>query len=292
MARLTLNDFRRQFADVVDPADSVVVVYSGIWTFGHRFGLGVDELPRTLLNIMREVLGSGRTLLLPSYTYAYAKTRTYDPATSKPETGILPVTMLEAGSAVRTRSALNSFLASGPRARELTEVRGETLWGDGSLKWRLEKERARMVVLGLPWAAALGFLHRIEEAGHVPYRYFKTFHGVWEEGGRRSPHKETMYVRSLEHRPVPRWALVDEALRARGLLTKSAGEVHMESAGAADIVNAGLEIISDDPYALLANAPDVREWVLREKDREIEALRVEEPAALEYHDHLANTHPG
>ena len=34
MARLTLADFRRQFESVLDPSDRIVVVYSGIWTFG------------------------------------------------------------------------------------------------------------------------------------------------------------------------------------------------------------------------------------------------------------------
>ena len=64
MARLTLADFRRQFESVLDPADRIVVVYSGIWTFGHRFGLDLNTLPAALIETMLEAVGPNRTLLL------------------------------------------------------------------------------------------------------------------------------------------------------------------------------------------------------------------------------------
>lgn len=290
MARLTLDDFRDQFTDVLDPADSIVVVYSGIWTFGHLFDVPLRELPLELLQTMIDAVGPDRTLLLPAYTYAFTRTRVYSPAASKPETGVLPATMLDRVPAVRTRSALNSFLAIGPRADELARVRGETLWGAGSLKWYLQDQRARIVVLGLPWEIACGFLHRIEEQAEAPYRYHKTFHGAWEEAGQRTPYSETMYVRSLTCRPLFRWSLVDERLRSRGLVRGGTGEMHIESADASEIVSAGMEIVAEDPYALLANAAEVRAWVVNHKDREIDALRAEEPAALEYHDMRAGIH--
>jgi aminoglycoside N3'-acetyltransferase len=162
MSRLTIADFKRQFREVIDPRDSIVVVYSGIWTFGHRLGLPIAQIPVALIEAMLEEIGSDQTLLLPAYTYAYAGTRRYSPAGSAPETGVLPMALLKHFAHKRSRSALNSFLAIGRRAEELARIRGATLWGDGSLKAFFEGEHARMVVLGLPWKDACGFLHRIE----------------------------------------------------------------------------------------------------------------------------------
>lgn len=292
MARLTLDEFRGRFAGILAPADSIVVVYSGIWTFGHLFGLPLRDLPLQILQAMIDAVGPQRTLLLPAYTYAYTRTRLYSPTGSKPETGVLPATMLDRVPAVRTRSALNSFLAHGPRASELAAIRGETLWGEGSLKWYFQRQRARIVVLGLPWETACGFLHRIEEEAEAPYRYYKTFKGQWEERAAREPWSETMFVRSLTCRPVFRWSLVADALRSRGLVRTAPGEIELESADAADIVSTGVELVTGDPYALLANAADVRDWVLHRKEREIEELRAAEPAALEYHDRRMRIHTG
>jgi hypothetical protein len=186
----------------------------------------------------------------------------------------------------RSRSALNSFLAIGRRAEELARIRGATLWGDGSLKAFFEGEHARMVVLGLPWKDACGFLHRIEEASHVPYRYHKTFYGSWEEGGRVTAWSETMFVRPMSLLPVFQWTLVDELLRRRGGIRGGGGEIHLESADAADLVATGLEILADDKLALLTNGEDIRGWIKHGKAAEIAALRLKEPRALEYFDSI------
>jgi aminoglycoside N3'-acetyltransferase len=284
MGRYDIDDFRGWFEQVIDPADDCIVVYSGIWTFGHKFGIPVKEVPHLLVEQILEAVGPERTLLFPAYTYTFAKTRAYSPRESIPETGVLPRAVLERFPARRTRSALNSFLAMGPLAEVLSGVTGETLWGDDSLKGILEKRNARMVTLGLPWKDSLGFLHRIEEAAAVPYRYFKTFHGEWQEGGQSEPWAETMYVRSMEVVPEFEWAKVDRRLRETGRIVAADAPVFIESAGASDIVATGFDLLADDPYALLTNADAVRTWVNGRKTLEMDALRAVEPTALDYAD--------
>lgn len=289
MSRLTPDQFRRCFDEVIDPADEIVVVYSGIWTFGHQFGLPARDVPRMLIEQILESIGPARTLLLPAYTYAFTRTRQYSPRTSAPETGVLPVACLAQCDCLRTKSALNSFLAMGPAAPELAPVVGQTLWGEGSLAALFEHRHARIVVLGIPWKDACGFLHRIEEAALVPYRYHKTFNGRWIDSEESRPWAETMYVRPLNCMPVFRWSQVDERLKARHRMRSAPPAVFIESADAADIVAAGLEIVAGDPYALLENAAEVRAWVRDHKAGEISALRMQEPAALEFYD---RTHAG
>jgi aminoglycoside 3-N-acetyltransferase len=283
MSRLTLSDFKRQFREVIDPNDRIIVVYSGIWTFGHRFGLPIADIPRALVEAMLSELGAQQTLLLPSYTYAYTRTRHYSPEVSAPETGVLPLAMLKHFQPVRSRSALNSFLAIGPQSRELAEIRGATLWGAGSLKAHFQEQHARMVVLGLPWKDACGFLHRIEEVCNVPYRYHKTFSGIWSGLAGDEPWSETMFVRPMTLLPVFRWQMVDELVRSRGGVRSGAGEIHLESADAADLVQAGIEILAEDKLALLTNQVEVRNWIEKERVNEIAALRRSEPRSL---DHL------
>jgi len=108
MSRISPAQFREQFSEVLDPADEVVVVYSGIWTFGHQFGLPIRDVPRMLIEQMLEAVGPDRTLVLPSYTYAYAGKRSYSPQESLPETGVLPQAYWREFPVTRTESALNS----------------------------------------------------------------------------------------------------------------------------------------------------------------------------------------
>jgi len=284
MARLTLPGFRSQFESVLDPADEIVVVYSGIWTFGHRFGLDPKVLPAALIETMLEAAGERRTLLFPAYTYAYSQTRHYSPKKTPPETGVLPATLFSRFHWTRTRSAFNSFFAAGPQAQRLAAISGPTIWGEGSLKAHFEHAGARMVVLGVPWKDACGFLHRIEEAGLVPWRYFKTFVGVWESDTGEQPWTESIYVRSCYVMPAFHWELPDQRVRAKGGIRTGSGEIHLESADAADLVDAGREILAEDPYQLIANADEVRHWVRHGKAREIEEMRASDPRTTAYLD--------
>lgn len=284
MTRLTVEDFKRQFRDVVAPTDRIVVVYSGIWTFGHRFDVPVSRIASVLVEAMLEELSGDQTLAIPAYTYNYTRTRRFSPATSKPETGILPVTVHREFAHVRSRSALNSFLCIGPQAGRFETVKGQTLWGEGSLKALFQAEHARMVVLGLPWKDACGFLHRIEEVCDVPYRYHKTFHGTWDDAGKASAWSETMFVRPLNLLPVFQWSLVDQLLRSRGGIRASKGEIFTESADAGDLVKTGQDILSDDKLALIVNRSDITQWIDTGKRAEIDELRAKEPRALDYFD--------
>jgi hypothetical protein len=116
----------------------------------------------------------------------------------------------------------------------------------------------------------------------VPYRYHKTFHGIWSGPRGEERWSETMFVRPLSLLPVFRWQMVDELVRSRGGVCRSAGEIHLESADAADLVQAGIEILAGDKLALLTNQDDVRNWIENEKINEIAALQRSEPQALDY----------
>ena len=257
MARLTIADFKRQFREVVGRDDQFVVVYSGIWTFGHRFGVPAQQVAHSLVEAMLEEMGSDQTLAFPAYTYDFTRTRHYSPANSMPETGVVPITVHQHFAHTRSKSALNSFLCIGPQAEKLAGVVGATLWGEGSIKAYFEAARARMVVLGLPWKDACGYLHRIEEACNVPYRYHKTFDGTWEAGGTTLAWSETMFVRPLQVMPIFQWQLVDNLLRRRGRIRSGGGEIFIESADAAELVEAGREILADDKLALIVNRPEI-----------------------------------
>lgn len=276
LARVNLTELEQGLDRAILPADQIILLYSGIWTLGARIDVPARELPRRLIDAILHVLGPARTLVLPTYTYSYTRSRRYDPAATVPETGVLPIELLGRPKVIRTPSALNSYAAVGPDAEELATVRGATLWGAGSVMEWLERHNARICVLGLPWERACSFFHRTEELARVPYRYYKRFPGIWLEGGRERPWTETMYVRTLSRPSDFRWALVSDAVRASGRMRLGSRPLLLESALAKDVTAAGLALLEGDPYALLSNAADLREWVRSGKTDEIAALPPDE----------------
>lgn len=262
MRRLDVGAFRDSLDRVVSADDRIIVVYSGIWTFGAMFATEPSHLPRMLLDAILD-RWSDRTVVFPTYTYAYAQTRRYDPVRTAPETGVLATEFLFGYPSERSPSALNSYAVMGPEATRLGEMIGSTLWGEGSVMAYLEAVNARICCLGLPWERACAFFHRMEEANAVPYRYYKAFPGIWVDGEVERPWNETMYVRRLDVPMSFRWSVVSEALRVQGHIRSGSSEFILESALAREITRVGSGLLREDPYALLANGAEVRDWVDR-----------------------------
>ncbi|MBK9292970.1 MAG: AAC(3) family N-acetyltransferase [Oligoflexia bacterium] len=273
--KLEIKRFNELLNKVILPADKVILIYSGIWTFGHRFKLPPTEVANSILNGIEEVVGPHKTIMLPTYTYVYNKLRKYDVLKTTPETGILPKLFLKRRSVQRTKSAISSFAVKGPLTETLVPIMGESIWGKGSLLEWMEKQNIRIITLGLPWALSCGYLHRIEEVAQVPYRYYKKFPGKYvNEKGIESDWAETMYVRPLNVPSLFKWNIVSDLMERREqLLSGSEPGIKIESCLSQDLMKAGLDLVASDPYALVSNTAIVREWVENGgKKREIEEL--------------------
>src|SRR5262245_35704587 len=115
-------------SELLDEADDVFVLYSALWTFGHRLELGKGSANGVLGTVM-DAVGPARTLVLPAYTFAFPRTRVFDVVRTRPDTGILAETALKTAGFVRTHHPIVSHVAHGPRAQELLACRQSTAWG-------------------------------------------------------------------------------------------------------------------------------------------------------------------
>ncbi len=273
-SRLTEKSVRDTLTDVITSDDEVVVIFSGIWMFGSRLGVPTSDVPKLLVDVICDFLGSHRTLLFPTYTYAYTKTRIFDRLTSPPETGVLPAHALTRSEFERTRSPLNSYAVVGPRSGEACSIEDETLWGDASVMGWFDAVNARICVLGEPWHVACTHFHRAEEALRVPYRYFKRFPGaLHEDGSWVRDVSPVMFVRPLNATLVRNYTGVAPIMRSNGHVRRGrSDEFPLESALARDIVSACTELLRADPLGYLSNKDEIGRWIRDEKSREMEAL--------------------
>jgi len=270
--KLEQEAFLAALDDIIFPDDRVVVIYSGIWSFAHRLGLSAKDAPDILTGWIEEFLGPDRTIVFPTYTLLFPATKIYDPVRTPPDTGVLSQAVVNREGFVRTLQPMNSYGVRGPAATSVLDLPCTTSWGeDGVMGW-MRETNARICVLGVPWEFSCSYIHLAEQIFDVPYRFFKTFHGVRTlDGQSETPCSETMFVRSMNVVPMFDFSPAHFAIKeTASFRTSNNPFVPIESALAADILNVSLALLKEDPYQFVHNSDAVREWVENEKQQEID----------------------
>lgn len=268
---ITQEDLLKEFNRVILPSDEVVVIYSGIWSFGSMLGKPIRDVPEYLINTICESVGSARTILFPTYTYGYTKTRIFDVYETKPETGALPCHAVARQDFVRTLCPLNSYAVKGPRTEEILAIQGKSLWSDDSVMGWFDQVNARICVLGEPWHEACTHFHRIEEILKVPYRYYKYFPGkILAHSKFIKDANPKMYLRPLGVEMMRDYTSVEPIMRKhKSILESSNPLIPLQSAKAQDIVKACRELFKKNIFGYIRNPDEISHWMTHRKAQEM-----------------------
>lgn len=261
-ARLTGRQFGEALESVLGKPDEVFAVFSGIYTFAHRFGLPVDQAADLLIETMLDVAGQTRTLVLPAFCFSFPAKGVFDVIRTPSEIGLLPNRALRRPDFHRSAKPMNSYVVAGPRANELLSLKCTTAWGpDGVMAW-LNDVGASTCILGVPWSEACSLYHLAEEMERVPYRYFKRFTGeLLRDGKHAGSCEEIMFARSVTVPPVWAHDRIDRALEREGVIRQSSEpQFSLSAASTPDIVRVTRRMLQEDPYAYVVNAEAVRAW--------------------------------
>lgn len=272
--RLTIDEYKTALREVVGPADEVVVLYSALWGFGHRFGMRPEALTGALIEATLETLNPSCTLLMPTFFADFPRTRRFDLVLGKPYTGALPDRFRAWPNVQRTRQPMDSYAVYGPRAAEVLARPCSTAWGDDSVLGWFDAVDARHVILGVPWHLSCAYCHRGEEVAGVPFRYHKRFAGTLLENGlERGLCEETMYVRPFDVDPGLCYKPIRDRLGELGMVIESGHpDFHLQSSLSSDILRVSIELLNRDPLVFVGNKAEVTEWIANGRDAELERL--------------------
>lgn len=275
MSRLTIAEFRAAFRSVVPEDDEVIVLYSGLWGFGHRFGIKPAELVDLLIGAMLEVLGSNRTLIMPTYFGDFPRSRVYDVIRSQPYTGAVADRFRRWPGCERTRQPMDSYAVLGPRAAEVLAQPCTTAWGDDSVLGWFDRVDARHVILGVPWHLSCAYCHRGEEVRGVPFRYYKRFSGVLMNDGQSGEEcQEIMYVRPFDVDPKLSYKPIRDRLGELDLVIESPHpDFQLQSSSSSDILSVSLELLKENPLVLVGDPAAIARWIHDGREQEISQLR-------------------
>tara|TARA_R110001592_G_scaffold161973_1_gene394876 strand:+ start:21552 stop:22415 length:864 start_codon:yes stop_codon:yes gene_type:complete len=282
LTKLTLDDLSTALREIIPDDDEVIVMHSGVWSFALAYGWTRPEDVDPMIDILTDIIGADRTLIMPAYNFDFYRTKQFDLVRSLPQVGVLPDRAWRRMGMVRTRQPMNSYFVVGPRSDEVVALPCTTAWGDDSVLGWMQGVNARICILGVSWEEGCSFIHRCEEKARVPYRYFKRFPGTLFDDGRKiGPCSEVLYSRPLAIMLADDWSSITDPLRASGdMLTTSNPKLHFESALSQVVYDQGMAVLEQDPYILLPTADGLRDrvraWVKNDKKAEMAALAPEQ----------------
>lgn len=262
--KISQLDFEKALNDVISPDDQVVVIYSGLWSFAHRLDCDYQDAPAWLLDVIMNVVGDQRTLVMPCFTNFFPKVGRLDLKRDQSDcSGDLSNYALASGEFLRTRNAIHSHLVCGPLSEDVLSLPFTTSWGSESILGWFGDVDARICPLGLPWHLGCSPYHHMEEMLNVPYRYFKKFSGdLFNDGVPIGIVEENKFCADLVVQPVFEHARVNPHLLATGDIQKCENKlIPLQSAPARSIYRVTEALLAKDPYFYVKNREEIEEWV-------------------------------
>jgi len=152
-------------------------------------GSSGQEECELLYSAMREVIGPEGTMLLPAFSFSFYRNEDFDPQTTPSIQGawsssleFLEYFRCQPG-VVRSADPILSVAGLGPQAEKLLSRLPNTSYGKDCLHDRLMKCGGKICGIGVGLGEA-SFLHYVEEAVGVPFRYKKLFTGRIGQNGK------------------------------------------------------------------------------------------------------------
>lgn len=138
---------------------------------GRRLEIGFDINDFT--DTLKQCLGKGGTLVIPSFNFNLKTNDHFHPARSLPITGALAVAAMKRDEFVRTKHPLHSFLAWGEHAGALAAMNNRSSFAADSPFAFFRQHHACMLLIDTSVTAAFTYVHHVEELEKVKYRKFR-----------------------------------------------------------------------------------------------------------------------
>lgn len=262
---VTCDDLRAALDGVQAYDCRVLYMHTGL-----TFGLPNPDLSRAELldAIYQTVRGLGvPTLCVPTFTFSFCNGEDYDSARSKSRMGAINEYIRQRPEAVRSGDPLMSVAVVG-EDRDLAENLGHESIGANSTFDKLSRRQGvKFLFLGVGLGDCFTYMHYLEWAAHVPYRYNREFTGKITHHGKTGQETYTLFVRYNNVKPNAASYTYEKVLEERSLLRVAPlGDSSIRCVGEHDARAVYLELLQGDPNYFI-----VEPFSPEEADREFVA---------------------
>ena len=193
----------------------VLLVHSSLRrTLGMHSKLSAEDILHSLL----VAVGPDGTLLLPAFNFDFNKGVPFDIAKTPSHMGGLTEVARARPDACRSGHPVYSFIALGKHSHAFGAINNKSGYGADSPFALLRKLDGQIGVLDLPDQKSMTFYHHVEEMHGVPYRYHKSFEGMYRNAsGKEDMRKYSIFVRNIEEGVLTHVDPAGEEMWAAGL---------------------------------------------------------------------------
>ena len=200
-----------------------------------------------------EVLGPEGTLTVPAFTYSFSNGKIFDPDQTPSDCGIFTEMFRRHPNGMRSEDPHVSIAAIGKKAKMLTQNVPENAYGPDCFWERFYLQNGK--ICNINFDAGSTFIHWVERQLQVPYRFDKSFQGIFQKDGKQETRSGTIWVRHLKSETLPQFQSFD--FLAREKMYYRTAKVGRGFFGV---------ISSQDTYHLIQEMIPSRPWLLTVTD--------------------------
>jgi hypothetical protein len=171
-----LRNLRDELAALGVRAGVAVMVHSDLQAAGFDRGshnrLCLRLTPADLDKVIRDLIGSNGTQIVPAFSFSWTRGETYDSASSPSTLGGYSEYLCHQTGARRSSHPLTSVVAEGPHAERFLNVQDESSFGPGSVYAGFEQDNVLQLMIGTSRNSMNDYVQTTQP---VPYRYPKFF---------------------------------------------------------------------------------------------------------------------
>ena len=232
---------------------SVVLVHSDAIVAAQFPAMRSEQRLDLLIEAIDAAIGREGTLVMPAFSYSFTKGEPFDICNTPSTVGMVAERFRTRPGVRRTLDPIFSFACRGPRAQELCDIPIKECFGSESVFAALHRVNAHIICLGCSLNRAT-FVHYVETAHGVDYRYKKVFSGTVISANGQASEKSVVYnVRDLTRRSDSDLRRLQRRLADDGKSrTAEVGRFRIMAVTAGDFFDIAGKMLDEDPVSLVA----------------------------------------
>lgn len=207
-----------------------------------------------LIEAIEAAIGADGTLVIPAFSYSFTRGEPFDVLHTPSAVGMVSERFRTQQDVSRTADPIFSFASKGPLASELCALPVNECFGAESVFGFLHRRNAHIIDLGCSMSRGGTFVHYVETAHGVDYRYRKLFSGTVIDPSGQSTECSVVYnVRDLTRRSDADLRRLQRRLADDGKSrTANLGRSRVMAVTAGDLFATAWRMLDEDPVALIA----------------------------------------
>jgi aminoglycoside 3-N-acetyltransferase len=253
--RITIlpNDITKALHSVGARQGSTLLVHPDAIVAAQFPSMSNDRRLDLLVGAIEAAIGPTGTLLIPTFSYSFTKGEPFDVLNTPSAVGMVSEHFRAQPEVCRTLDPIFSFASRGPLAGELAAIRTRECFGGESVFGTLHRWNAYIIDLGCSMTRGGTFVHYVETAHGVDYRYRKVFSGTVVLPDRRTYESSVVYnVRDLTRKSAGDFRRLQQRLSAdEKLRSVDVGRSRIMAVSANDLFDTAWKMLDEDPVSLI-----------------------------------------